>query len=735
MSMFGASQFDASQMQMESDVAYREVHPFRDICQDWLEVIKSAYGYKNEVFGSYARRTRNFFNGDFRTEAMNDSGGEPSAVSLSNGIFSEGGGRQFKLKLNQCFESVALYQPMLIGQSPEVLVDADIPPVPSPAFLGIDPFDQQAMEQYQVFRLQKQWERDSSVDLSNMLKYWGDWVQKENGRIDHARRAVSQAIVEGMGGCYTEYYYPVASRVRYPRSRFISQERVVWDHDARHMEDITWMAILHVEPLNRVSEKFQIPYEILKRHASSATISSNVAKELYDYQISLSRNQPSHDLIYYFEVFSKNGIGHWLSRGNRLLRGQVSTYDMVGRNVRMIVCPGCPFPLNAPSQAIENETDEMILSRFQWETPYWKDENNMGGWPYSPLYYYEQIGQTYPMSIARTVLPEMDFINFVINRLAQRIDASCDSIIAVAKSLVNDFKKQLNKQMGPHKMLEVGTEESEKRVSDLIQFLEQRPVGTDIWLMLEKTVDRINRGMGTLDLLYGQSPSSFRSAEEASLKGAQVSVRRDDMSKITDMYLSNLSKKEFLCMYWNSSKDDLAPVLGEEVAQAMERLLLAQDIDSVVREFRFDIKSGSARIHNMASKQRSLSEIAGMYLPAAQELLMQGISAPWDAYMRDFAETVGLDPEKFLLSDSIQKWMAMRQEQQQQQQQHEAAMQQMQSTAESAGQTEDSRRQEQRHLQGLLFNQERHEQRMSQSEEAFGLRMRVRDKQKESAKS
>ena len=634
-----------------------QLHPFRKICSEWMNRIDDALVYKDRVFGSYARKLENFFcfnsNSSSQVTAVN-----PMLLPVTDSSIVSGSGymANYNVQLNQLFESVALFGPTLMGQVPTLLVNPKQRPVASPEFMGVDMRDPEMVMAYQQYLLNNQTLKSERKSIAEILEFWINWLQNENGKVFHSKRAVTQAIVSGCGGTYTEMYQPPGSQTKFARSRYMDFSRVVWDQDARNWEDITWMAILFVEPFNRVSEKFGIPYEELRKYAQQGMVTSQNAKALYETRLAEASYNTgrTHDLICYWDIYSKNGVGQWMSRNADQSPfdpgfAQAGKLDRLGRFVKLSIVPGMPYPLNAPTEMLRSEDDQSTIMRFQWETPFWVDESCGGGWPFMPMYFENQIASTYPMAIGRSVLAEMEFVNHVMGKLTNRIDAALDTIIGVQKSAIDDIKRQLNQQIGIYKILEISVENSEK-LTDLIQFLNSAiEVSPDVWKLLAEVMERVNKGMGTTDLVYGQSSAAFRSATEADVKSGAISVRPEDMAAKTDTFLSNVAKKELLCSLYHNTKEDLTPILGPEISNVFEQKILTKPIEEIAREYAVDVIAGSTQKTSQKSKRRALTEMGQYLMPVMQMMIEAGNPEPFNAWISDLAATLNIDPERYLV--------------------------------------------------------------------------------------
>lgn len=671
-------------------------HPFRQICDEWEKKVERASRYKHDNFGASADAATNLYSGPLNYMWDNLETNQPQLLDGAGSL------PRFRIQVNRIFEAVALYGPSLIHQIPNVEITPKEKPVVAPESLGIFPDmqDPEMMMQYQQYIMQHQAEYAALKSNADMCQFYLTWLQGANNKLTQSRRAVEEAIVAGMGGLYTEIYQPPGSEQKYPRSRFINQRRIVWDADARHWEEITWMAVMHVEPLNRVSEKFGIPIKDLEKHSQKSMSRSMAMRDTRQAvnEIDSNRKEKTHDLLCYWEIFSKNGFGQFLNRGSDKDYGGSrfnETLEKLGRFTKIVVAPGVPFPLNIPSASLFQETEEQTIVRAQWDIPFWKDENCAGGWPYTPLYFYEQSACTYPMGIMRSVMGEIEFVNYIMSHLADRVAASCDTIVGVGAHVIEDFKEQMRTQTGAYKVIKTSITDGGK-VSDAIQFLNSIDVNMDVWRMLTEVMEMIDKGTGLTALMYGESKVSHRSATESELKGQSISVRPDDMASKTENFLSNVAKKEAMAAHWALEVQDYVPVLGDLAASIYEQKVLSQPIDYVTNEFTYTIEAGSARRPNMATKQRSLTELGQTMMPVWTQMAASGQVQPLNAYMEAVGKTLQLDTSPFLI----------------------------QPPPPPPPEANQGAMEEQKHQQEMFFNEETHEQEMDHEEDKMDMELK-----------
>ncbi len=73
-------------------------------------------------------------------------------------------------------------------------------------------------------------------------------------------------------------------------------------------------------------------------------------------------------------------------------------------------------------------------------------------------------------------------------------------------------------------------------------------VNGDIWKLISAVEEMFDKRVGLNELMYGEEGSTqIRSAQEASIRNQNMSVRPDDMSKQVEQWMSEVAAKEAIC--------------------------------------------------------------------------------------------------------------------------------------------------------------------------------------------
>jgi len=631
-------------------------HPLRRMCNEWLEKIAIADKVKHELFGQYAKEASNFFDGphDYMWQMARDPISSPTANS---GFLDKSAPfPRFRMSVNKIFDAVAVFGPSMYYQNPVFTVDHIKKPIPAPeAFPGVDP--NMVM---QMIQLQMQ-EEIGKASVSEYLESYANWLIREGGLREHANNIITEALVKGLGCAWIELYETPDGSIRYPKATYMSCDDLLVDPDANCWDDVQWIARRRREAVNLVERKFSLPPGVLQGQRKTA--SQQASEQSYSpavdgpRKVDGSSNGKSFDLIEYYEIYSKNGFGGRLKRS---VGGGTSQYvpmntldeevdmEWVGDYARIVVSPGIPFPLNAPSWALQDA--QGLEQAVSWPTPFYVDQNLAGGWPLVRFAFYEKPNSVWPISIFKPVVGPLRFVNWILSFLADKVAASCTTYVVTPKSVAMEFKSQLETGSLPFSKIEIGSDLAQD-MDKLVKFIDAEAITESVWMMAEKAMELIDKTTGLTELVYGLSSRQMRSAAEANNKQQSVSVRPDDMANKVESALGTLGMKLITCARWNLSGQDVIGPLGELGASIWDTSVVQDQFDSIVRDYCYTVEAGSARKRNKAEQAAKIQEFGQVALPIYQQYMMAtGDMNPMNAYITAWCKANDLSADGFTLS-------------------------------------------------------------------------------------
>lgn len=614
-------------------------HPMRQICDAWLAKIKLALEVRHEKFGKWAEETSKFYDGNHSWMWDNEySRGSGGFLDKEGGVLPT-----FRVTVNNVFKAVALFGPALYHKNPNVLVTPIVHEGVPPEVFGIDPNDMYGMQEYQMLLMQEDQAAKIRKACAAVKSQYISWVQRETDKKTHARRAIQEAIVTGLGYLETTIYQPPASQIVMPRSTYVSWEDVVVDPDASYWEDVQWIAIRRRRPVNLTERRFQLEEGELKGHIQSfdAQSTPRAKKEAKE-----NRRGKSFDLIEYWEVFSKNGFGDRLCDDGTIPKKQMYDYSSLGDYCWLAVSSGMPYPLNCPSDVVLEGDAEMVAERVAWPVPFWNDQD---GWPISRLTFYEKENCVWPISLFKPAIGEMRFVNWCMSFLADKVAASCHTYVGVMKAAGATIQKQLSGTSSPFTVIEIQEALGLKSINEAVSFLQAPDFQDSIWKMLAEVIQEIDEKTGVTELLQGLTSHSMRSAAEAQMKNERVSVRPDDMAARTEDFLSEVAVREIQAARWFCDVPDVEPCLGRMGAMVWQNFVMSQDPDRVVRDFDYIVEAGSTQKPNKQTKITQLNELGRSIVAVVGPLAQAGQPGPYNAYIAEVCKAMDIDSAPFLI--------------------------------------------------------------------------------------
>jgi hypothetical protein len=675
-------------------------HPLKPLCEQWLSLLEETKKIKEERFGKYARECMKFFDSAHDWMWHDDYARAPGGFLDKTQQVNY---PVFRMTLNRVFEAVALLGPALLHKYPNVNVEAvEHPNIDRATLLSVSgplgqqqalrlrmfdqyqmPYDQMGQllqRQYEQRALENEMNYQRKKTIAQMEQFYANWLQVEAGKKKEARRSISEAIIKGMGCLFTEMYRPRGSQIRYPKSRHISVDQILKDPDACYPEDVQWYSITWIHPVNLVERKYGIPAGELVGQLQS--VDKQTSLQGRRDARSGKKDAGSHDLLEYYEIYSKNGFGHRLKTTKK--SDQIN-FDEFGDFTRLVVAKGVPYPLNMPSWELGAPPDE-LFDRAQWPIPFWMDEGTGNGWPVTELSFYDKPGSIWPVSLFKPVIGLMRFVNWCFSFLADKVASASHDYIAVFKSAAKSIQEQIYHKTGPYTIVEIEELFAQHGLRGVIDFLQPPPFQADIWKMVSEAMELIDKGTGLTELIYGLTGVQMRSALEANIRDEHIAIRPDDMAEKTEDWYSETALKEIEAAVWMLEREDIEPLMGPVAAAVFEQYVLQQDPDEVIRDYSYRVQAGSARKPNKSTRIANLNEFGRFMGPLMQMFAQGGQPGPWNAYVRRWGQANDIsDIEEFLIPAPAQP-------------------------AVPSETSQEEERQEERHEQEMAHRQEQHDQ-------------------------
>lgn len=619
----------------------------RSIATSWLKKIE--YGLKHKrPFSVDAREAMDFFDGPhnwfWRDEYARSEFGYNRAISPPG----------FRMQLNRVFEAVKLFASVIYHRNPIRTVSPKRFPEIPPEALGLDPNNPEALQQFAMAAQQTELRDSIRSIVSNLLSAYLNYTPNELDLKTHSRRVVDEALIKGAGVWWTELVSEQSSGLRIVGSFADTIDNLVLDPDALEIEDITWCARRCVHPVDVVAKQYNVDPELLRHNLESKSLSRDEERYLAvrqpdDPRSTGRRVGKTNDLMTYWKIWSKTGFGDRLKDSPKDQRG---FFDAIGDNAYIVVADGVPFPLNTPPEILAEQVDEStglpqsMFRAVQWPIPFWADANS---WPFTMLAFHRKPGYVWPISHIKPGIPELRFLCWAFSFLAQRVAVSCETLIGVSKAADQDIKDQILAQsQGGFKIVEL-SEILGRSVSDVISVFQLPNATQEIWQVINAVTEMLEKRLGLTELVYGMTNKQIRSATEANVRSEQINIRPDDMAECVENAMTMIARKEAIAARWLLSPEDVSSIVGPIGAVAWQQHVSGVEPLQIAREYDYRIEAGSARKPNKATRQEQMQAALQNLGPVLSNLIGAGVVDPFNALIKDWADSLDLDATPYLV--------------------------------------------------------------------------------------
>jgi hypothetical protein len=458
------------------------------------------------------------------------------------------------------------------------------------------------------------------------------------GLATQAQSAITEALIKGRGLLWTLPHRPPGAEHLLIVSEYDSVDNLYIDPDATSLEDAMWVARKCVHPVWQVESDYNLPPDSLKDKASAESATHQGLTSQDDGMANSRAAGKSNDLITYYKIYSKMGVGGRLCGMKDDFAGKID--GILGDYAYIVVAPGIPYPLNMPDELLTTGTDEDISEAFSWPIPYYADER----WPFTALDFYREPGNPWPIAPLKPGLGELKFINVMVSALANRIWTSSRDFIKVWKGCSEKIKACIENGEDMS-FLEVDSSEA-----DAVSFLTQPQVNGDVWQILDAMMQIFDKRVGLNELLYGISQRQDRSATESQMKNDRASTRVDDMAEKVEKWLTEAARREGFCARWFIEPQDIELSMGPVAAGLWQQLVMTDDIERVVREFEYRVEASSARKPNLDKRASDVGQVMPMLLPFYQQMASMGNVDPFNALINEWGKSVQMDTSRMLIA-------------------------------------------------------------------------------------
>jgi hypothetical protein len=603
--------------------------PFTQAKAAWIELIKRAQEVKDKRFNPEAREGLKFFTGHYHEwfqQIRNDKFFNPGADAAPS----------VTVTMNKSSELVQLFGPTMYHQNPTRMATTrpmeEFSRALDPNLFVSDPQMMQTMQQaYQQTEMEGRYDKA----VGALFEALGNVSPNKLDLETHARMAIDEALITGMGLLWHDYCEAPATGDRMCGSFWGSVKYFLLDPDANSMKNIrccmrqTWMTTYEAE------RKFNLPFGTLapSKH-SNAGLAAGAAGPSGD-------GAPKKDLVGVWEIWSKMGCGGRLPITNGCDPSHKVVYELMGDYCYLAVVEDHPWPLNLPPwMFIDNPNCWKDAKKaLQWPTPFWMLDD---GWPFTPIYFHTVPDEVWPLSHMTPGMGYLKFLNWAFAKMASKIQVTSRDMLFLMDTATKAYKEAI-KRGGDLLVVEMQGVESAVDISKLVYQFQHQPWNVDFFKVIGYMTEAFERATGLNELIYGQSANQMRSAAEADHKFEQLSVRPDDMAGQVSKAMSVASSREALCSLWHLRPTDVDAQLGS-VAAVTWTVLVMPDPKRFFR-IQMRIESDSTQKPNKSNLIANLKDMMQVLMPFFQQLVMAGMPQQYNALVGAWTDAVGV-PDK-----------------------------------------------------------------------------------------
>lgn len=623
----------------------------KPITDAWIGVVGKCAD-SNKAFRETARMCRNFFAG---------AAGFMWEDSWRERYMGKGSvaAPKFRITINKAFELVAVVGPYLYWQYPHRAVKSYQPIDITPDIIG-DPNDPFVQEMWQFISAKMEREERINTMRNSAMERVLNYLQRElpgGGLEMHSQLAITEALVTGRGCLWTEPYRYPGSDTMLVGSTFSPTSDLFVDPDCTDptLSNALFVIRRHRNSSWDVEKKFGLQRGSLK---GKGTYESGVHQGGNENSSTIKterRNSQANDMIEWFEVFSKCGVGTRLRDARQDYNPEAGDIknrfdEVVGDYARICVARGVDYPLNAPPERLLKASEEEVQAMFDWPVPYWKD----GRWPVSTLDFYRDTAGCWPIAPIAPGLGELICINVLASVATTQAFENSRQIIGYLASAAQHVEDALRSTKSP--VLVKLADGAHKSVSDCIQYLQKPEINGDVWKTIDWLSMTFDKRTGLSELLYAMNAGGVqsRSAKDAEVKQTMASVRPEYMAKQVAKHQTNVAENERIACGWVLKSSDVASMIGPAGAMVWEKFVENERPEIIFREMRCSVEADDVKKPNVERDQANAQQGLNILLPElSKHADVTGDTGPANAVIQRYCDAIQFDGSDLVMGERV----------------------------------------------------------------------------------
>lgn len=363
---------------------------------------------------------------------------------------------------------------------------------------------------------------------------------------EEARKAINEALIKGRGVMWSGYDADTGLIT----SEWVSVDDIVLDPDAKDARQAKWVARRRCEPLWVVEDLFPDSAEELRKSRAARTDSAlgedDTASEFSarDYTSEFRdpedetkvRKGASSDVVVYWEIFSRMGIGFRAPGVPQALR----KLDQVDEKL-VIVAEGLESPLHIGD----------------WPAPLFMD----GDWFHGFLDFITKPNDPWPLCYMKQAFGEQKTMNFLASLMLMKVKNNARELVGV-KGTMSDENQRKIREGQDREIITLDANDPGESLRNMVDFLQPPPMTPDLMTMFRFFLELFEQRTGLGELLYGQTRSQLRSAREAEIKDRNSRLRVEDMAFQVEDWMSGVARREAILARFFLDPEDVEKVIG-----------------------------------------------------------------------------------------------------------------------------------------------------------------------------
>lgn len=573
--------------------------------KNWLGHIESSRkNSARERFMQIAKQCRSFYDGgcgfmwgkDWSEEYGTDGIGDP----------------MFKITINKAYELVAIYGPYLFWDYPNRHVQPYEPIEIDTEFIDrigqTDPMQAQFLGQLMDQQITQSKVAEVRSELMGRYLNYSQREQRQRLAVE-AATAIQDALIEGRGLLFPETYEMPGSTRRLTGLFRERNENFFIDPDCNdpYLRNASWIARRHVDTVEDVEDRFSLERGALKEKGTAESNKSRVENGSNSDRI----NGKTNDLIVWYEIWSKGGIGTHH-------KGMDSTLDkdleeLLGKYTYVCVAVGVEYFLNAPPNAIEEESDDDIALRFAWPFPSYLDDR----WPVGVLDFNINTQSAYPVALLSTALGELMTLNILVSAAVENCYENRRQVVAYLKSASKEIESAFNSGVGN---VYIPLDEVNNSINNVVQYLNKPGMNKDIWDAISYVSNMFDKRTGLVEFMYATQSTQDRSARTTAAKQEAASIRPEKMARDVAAWMTECAELERLLATFELRGSDIDVLLGPMGAYLWDTYIYSEDPEIVTREMTCTVEASDVKRPNKEAYFQSLSSLQQTMIPMLQQV-------------------------------------------------------------------------------------------------------------------